>query len=86
MGLGPLTGVPLPFFSYGGSYMLSLWIALGLAQRVAIESNVEISKNCFISPMMLTHYEKLKRTPSFLNTLILSHYFETDFKKIKWVN
>ena len=44
MGLGPLTGVPLPFFSYGGSYMLSLWIALGLAQRVAIESNVEISK------------------------------------------
>ena len=41
MGLGPLTGVPLPFFSYGGSYMLSLWVALGLAQRVAIESNVE---------------------------------------------
>ena len=48
--------------------------------------NVEISKNCFISPMMLTHYEKLKRTPSFLNTLILSHYFETDFRKIKWIN
>ncbi len=39
MGLGPLTGVPLPFFSYGGSYALSLCIALGLAQRVAIESN-----------------------------------------------
>ena len=41
MGLMPLTGVPLPFMSYGGSYMISLWIALGLSQRVAIESNVE---------------------------------------------
>ena len=39
MGLAPLTGVPLPFFSYGGSYMLSLCVALGLVQRVAIESN-----------------------------------------------
>lgn len=41
MGLMPLTGVPLPFLSYGGSYMISLWISLGLVQRVAIESNVE---------------------------------------------
>lgn len=41
MGLAPLTGVPLPFLSYGGSYMISLWVALGLAQRVAIESNAE---------------------------------------------
>lgn len=44
MGLGPLTGVPLPFFSYGGSYALSLCIALGLAQRVAIESNTHKKK------------------------------------------
>ena len=39
MGLGPLTGVPLPFLSYGGSYTLSLFIALGLVQRVSIENN-----------------------------------------------
>ena len=39
MGLGPLTGVPLPFLSYGGSYTISLMIALALVQRVAIESN-----------------------------------------------
>lgn len=38
MGLAPLTGVPLPFLSYGGSYVISLMIALGVAQRVAIES------------------------------------------------
>lgn len=44
MGLGPLTGVPLPFLSYGGSYTLSLFIALGLVQRVSIENN-KIIKN-----------------------------------------
>ena len=38
MGLAPLTGVPLPFLSYGGSYCLSLFIAMGLIQRVNIES------------------------------------------------
>ena len=37
-GLIPLTGVPLPFLSYGGSYSLSLMIALGLVQRVEIET------------------------------------------------
>lgn len=44
MGLGPLTGVPLPFLSYGGSYAISLMIALALAQRVAIETNNETIK------------------------------------------
>lgn len=44
MGLGPLTGVPLPFLSYGGSYTISLLVALALAQRVAIETNKEILK------------------------------------------
>lgn len=39
MGLIPLTGVPLPFLTYGGSYTISLMIALGLVQRVAIETN-----------------------------------------------
>ena len=39
MGLGPLTGVPLPFLSYGGSYTINLMISLALVQRVAIESN-----------------------------------------------
>lgn len=39
LALIPLTGVPLPFLSYGGSYMLNLMILLGLCQRVAIETN-----------------------------------------------
>ena len=44
MGLGPLTGVPLPFLSYGGSYTLSLFIALGLVQRINIENKKNIFK------------------------------------------
>lgn len=39
MGVIPLTGVPLPFLSYGGSYTICLMIALGLVQRVSIETN-----------------------------------------------
>ncbi len=39
MGIGPLTGVPLPFLSYGGSYTINLFTSLSIAQRVAIESN-----------------------------------------------
>ena len=45
MGMIPLTGVPLPFLSYGGSYTICLMISLGLVQRVAIESNIKKSIN-----------------------------------------
>lgn len=38
LGLLPLTGVPLPFLSYGGSFALTLAIALALVQRVSIEN------------------------------------------------
>lgn len=48
MGLGPLTGVPLPFLSYGGSYTWSVFIALGILQRVCIENNKSIIKNNMI--------------------------------------
>ena len=40
----PLTGVPLPFLSYGGSYTICLMIAMGLVQRVAIESKKNTNK------------------------------------------
>lgn len=38
LGLLPLTGVPLPFLSYGGSFALTLAISLALVQRVSIEN------------------------------------------------
>lgn len=38
IGMAPLTGVPLPFLSYGGSYMLTLLFSMGLVQRVHYET------------------------------------------------
>ena len=38
MGIIPLTGVPLPFLSYGGSFLMCLVVALTVVQRVNIES------------------------------------------------
>ena len=43
-GVIPLTGVTLPFLSYGGSYTICLMIALGLVQRVSIETNIQKQK------------------------------------------
>lgn len=37
-GLFIMTGVPLPFMSYGGSFIINLFILLSLTQRVAIEN------------------------------------------------
>lgn len=34
----PITGIPLPFFSYGGSFILTSSLAVGIALRVAWES------------------------------------------------
>ena len=38
LALIPLTGVPVPFLSYGGSFTLNLIILIFLCERVAIES------------------------------------------------
>lgn len=38
LGLTPMTGVPLPFISYGGSFTISLIAALSIVQRVSIET------------------------------------------------
>jgi rod shape determining protein RodA len=35
MGITPITGIPLPFLSYGGSSMLASFAAVGLAANVA---------------------------------------------------
>jgi rod shape determining protein RodA len=37
LNLMPITGIPLPFFSYGGSFMLSSWLAIGIILRIAHE-------------------------------------------------
>ena len=30
LNLMPITGIPLPFFSYGGSFLLATWIGVGV--------------------------------------------------------
>lgn len=37
IGVMPITGIPLPFFSYGGSFMLTCWLAVGLLVRLSLE-------------------------------------------------
>lgn len=37
LNLMPITGIPLPFFSYGGSFMLSTWLAVGILLRISGE-------------------------------------------------
>jgi rod shape determining protein RodA len=38
VGLMPITGLPLPFLSYGGSFLVSVWAGLAMVERVAAES------------------------------------------------
>jgi len=37
IGLMPITGIPLPFISYGGSFMLATWLSVGLLVLVSAE-------------------------------------------------
>lgn len=37
IGLVPITGIPLPFVSYGGTFLFMSWVAVALAVRVAHE-------------------------------------------------
>ncbi len=39
MGIMPITGVPLPFVSYGGTSMFASWIALGLLVNVKVHTD-----------------------------------------------
>ena len=37
LNLMPITGIPLPFFSYGGSFMLATWLSVGILLRISGE-------------------------------------------------
>jgi rod shape determining protein RodA len=37
LNLMPITGIPLPFFSYGGSSMLASWLSIGILLRISSE-------------------------------------------------
>ena len=41
LGLIPLTGVPLPFLSYGGSYLMCLIASIAIVLRVDLETKIK---------------------------------------------
>jgi rod shape determining protein RodA len=43
LNLMPITGIPLPFFSYGGSFMLASWLAIGILARISSEGRGGLS-------------------------------------------
>ena len=44
LALIPLTGVPLPFLSYGGSFTVNVLLMTFVVQRVAIETKTNQTK------------------------------------------
>ena len=44
LALIPLTGVPLPFLSYGGSFTLNAIIMFFVVERVNVENNINKTK------------------------------------------
>ena len=38
MGIMPITGIPLPFVSAGGTSMMATWIAVGLLENVRLHA------------------------------------------------
>ena len=49
-GLMPLTGVPLPFMSYGGSFTICLIAALTAVERVSIETGIRNNLKTEVPP------------------------------------
>ncbi len=37
VGMVPVTGIPLPFVSYGGTFLLMSWVAVAVAARLVGE-------------------------------------------------
>jgi rod shape determining protein RodA len=44
LNLMPITGIPLPFFSYGGSFMLISWLAVGILVRISAEGRGRVER------------------------------------------
>ena len=41
IGIMPVTGIPLPFISYGGSSVMSIMLGMGIIYRIAVEYHIQ---------------------------------------------
>ena len=57
----PLTGVPLPFISYGGSSMLINFVAIGLLFNIALDQRPSVRKGTGLSRFKKGTFGRLKR-------------------------
>ena len=69
MGLTPITGLPLPFVSYGGSSLVSSYAALalvarGATQRVSVLSPRELEPAAPLVPVPAAEHHRAKRLVS----------------------
>jgi rod shape determining protein RodA len=53
LGIMPVTGVPLPFVSYGGSSMFAGMLALGLLQNIHLRASAPLPTRFLASPRVL---------------------------------
>ena len=54
LGIMPVTGVPLPFVSYGGSSMFATMLAVGLLQNIHLRSTASEPTRFLAAPRVLT--------------------------------
>ena len=47
IGLLPITGLPLPFVSYGGSSMVATWLMVGLLFNIALRRSKHFARQSF---------------------------------------
>ncbi len=47
MGLFPITGIPFPFLSYGGSSMLAYFLAVGVLQNIYLHTRLQVKEEQF---------------------------------------
>lgn len=56
----PLTGVPLPFISYGGSSMLINFVAIGLLLNIALDNSISFRKKSSLSKMKKGRFNRIR--------------------------